>query len=429
VCIAQACNANAPGSGDAQCSAAVDPARVTFTFQPLVGRRRLAQVPFSGATAVASLKVVAVTVASGGANYTSAPAIAFTGGGAGGAGAAATASMGVAVALESGGINFTCYPTVTVSAPGGAGGATATLGVVMGVGLSTAAFFGGVGCTNGAYPLSLSDSAAAVTLSVTNGGVAGYTVDASSRFGETVTAVSVTALPPLGCSSGGPTLAQLSASLAAQIVEVRTSAAGSGYTSVPAITVSGCGGIGVVLRASLRVTSVTISGGGGGYASPPTVHLGAAGWAATAAQMTASMGVGDVAVTSPGAGYTAVPALTISGGGSAGAAAVPILTNGAVSQAVVVAERKKGGAQCARLPPRGSPHPRACRGPHTRGPHTRAPAAALFRTHAERKKGGAQCARQTRAVTRPARGGRVGGVSPSRGRRSRRPARPGASRA
>lgn len=61
-----------------------------------------------------------------------------------------------------------------------------------------------------------------------------------------------------------------------EVVDIIVSDGGSGYTSVPTVTLEGGGGSGATARASANgqsVTAITVTGGGRNYRSPPTVVI------------------------------------------------------------------------------------------------------------------------------------------------------------
>ncbi len=68
---------------------------------------------------------------------------------------------------------------------------------------------------------------------------------------------------------------------------------GTGYTSVPTVTIAGAGGSGVVATASMGVASITIpiNGHGGNYLTPPTYTFSGGGFTLAATPGTVSMGL------------------------------------------------------------------------------------------------------------------------------------------
>jgi FtsP/CotA-like multicopper oxidase with cupredoxin domain len=129
---------------------------------------------------------------------------------------------------------------------------------------------------------------------------------------------------------------------------VALTAGGSGYTSVPAVTITGGGGTGATAAATITnavntltltntVTGIRVTNGGSGYAAPPTVTISGGGGSGAAATATVAGGVVTgitltnavtrVFVTSGGTGYTAAPTVTLTGGGGTGATATATITN------------------------------------------------------------------------------------------------------
>jgi len=129
--------------------------------------------------------------------------------------------------------------------------------------------------------------------------------------------------------------------------------AGSGYTSVPQVTISApneTGGLQAQAIASISnaagtITGVEINATGSGYTSVPTVTIDPpSSQYGVQAQATATIQGGNVvviSVTNPGSAYTAVPNVTISGGGGSNATATAKLGSGVVS-AITVTEAGSG---------------------------------------------------------------------------------------
>ncbi len=85
--------------------------------------------------------------------------------------------------------------------------------------------------------------------------------------------------------------------------------AGSGYTSAPAVTISGGGGSGATATAIVsggQITSITVDGGGAGYVVVPNVTITGDGTGATATAVIGANGgaLTAIVVTNPGTGYT-----------------------------------------------------------------------------------------------------------------------------
>ena len=107
-----------PGEQDPQAAQTSDPVYVSFRYPKEVAPYQPAVTP----------GVASVNVGSGGSGYTTAPTVAFSGGGGTGAAGFATIENGVVsgVTITSPGSGYTSTPTVTFSGGGGGTGATAT---------------------------------------------------------------------------------------------------------------------------------------------------------------------------------------------------------------------------------------------------------------------------------------------------------------
>ncbi|MCX6722364.1 MAG: NHL repeat-containing protein, partial [Candidatus Staskawiczbacteria bacterium] len=121
---------------------------------------------------------------------------------------------------------------------------------------------------------------------------------------------------------------------------------GFGYTSVPAVTISGGGGSGATATASLKVGNVSLSNNGSGYTSVPNVSIDPPsctinGTTCIRATANPSLAVGSIAVTNGGSGYTVsnVPTITISApptGGVQATAVVRTLFSGKIDSIAIV---------------------------------------------------------------------------------------------
>jgi hypothetical protein len=123
-------------------------------------------------------------------------------------------------------------------------------------------------------------------------------------------------------------------------------AKGSGYTSAPAVIISGpnqANGVTATANATITantVSSITITNGGSGYTSAPTVTItggGGSGANAIAQILTFTKGALYIQVTNGGSGYNPAspPAVTINGGGGANAAGTAIVTGNAVTAVIM----------------------------------------------------------------------------------------------
>ncbi|QPF87794.1 filamentous hemagglutinin family protein [Bradyrhizobium genosp. L] len=209
---------------------------------------------------------------------------------------------------------------------------------------------------------------------VTGTGISGaggtLTLNASSTITEDVGAKSLGGFSQVNFNAGqaiafsgngsldsGPVGA---ASLTFDVSGVTLVNGGSGYTSVPTVTIGGTGGSGAQATASLGVASIAVSAGGTGYSNGDQVtvigpdgtgftgtaivdasgaitgvkvtsagsgftgaitEVDVASATGTGATLTASLGVVSVSVTNAGSGYAGIPTFSFTGGGGTGAIA------------------------------------------------------------------------------------------------------------
>jgi Bacterial Ig domain len=110
-----------------------------------------------------------------------------------------------------------------------------------------------------------------------------------------------------------------------QVNSIAITSGGSGYTSNPAVTITGGGGSGASATASVGavITSIAVTNGGSGYTSVPAVTITDTGTPISAASAVAVMtnALGSVTVTAGGAGYLADDVINFTGGGGYNAAA------------------------------------------------------------------------------------------------------------
>ena len=122
-----------------------------------------------------------------------------------------------------------------------------------------------------------------------------------------------------------------------QVVGIPVIYGGLGYTTPPAITISGGNGSGATATPIVSngiITGVSINNGGSGYTSNPTVTLSSSGNSGTAtvsATTINSLGqITSISIGNSGSNYTSNPTVTISGDGT-GATAVATVSNGIVT--------------------------------------------------------------------------------------------------
>lgn len=128
------------------------------------------------------------------------------------------------------------------------------------------------------------------------------------------------------------------------IERIEIASGGSGYSTVPSVTIIGGGGSGAAASAkiSCSVTEFVLTSGGSGYSVTPTVEIIASGAGAGANGRavidTATGRVVRVEVTSPGSGYETPPKVRIvSQGGQGGGASAIAKIEGFVSEVSLIA--------------------------------------------------------------------------------------------
>ena len=150
------------------------------------------------------------------------------------------------------------------------------------------------------------------------------TFDAAPFSGTTATAVAITT------SKGGIT----------SLKEILLTNTGAGYTTVPSIYITGGGGTGAAATCSIETTqkglvSITVDDGGSGYSSVPVVTISSPS-AGAAATSTIGLGgtVTQLTITNPGAAYSTAPTVTIaspSGVGNTATATATVGVGGTIS--------------------------------------------------------------------------------------------------
>ena len=211
-----------------------------------------------------------------------------------------------AIGITNPGAGYIEAPTVTISAPNVTNGVQAT---------------------------------AVCSISNASGTIISIGLDA---IGSHYTSVPTVTVDPPSSSFG--VQAQVSASIqAGNVVVISVTNPGSGYTNVPAVTITGGGGSSANAIAKLGsglVSAIAITEAGTGYTATPTVTIsaptGANGVNATAVAgfLTFKTGAVGVLITAGGTGYTSAPNVTITGAGT-GANAVAVVNGGVVTQVVV----------------------------------------------------------------------------------------------
>jgi sugar lactone lactonase YvrE len=155
-----------------------------------------------------------------------------------------------------------------------------------------------------------------------------------SNSGGTVSKFGPATAPTVILSGGGGSGATAVAVLSGTTISGFTiTAAGTGYTSAPAVTLNGSGGgSGTAVLSTAAISGFTVTAAGSGYTSAPTVGL--AGGSGSGASGTAIVSTGSVigfSMTTAGGGYTSTPSVSLSGGGGSGAAGLGTLVGTSIA--------------------------------------------------------------------------------------------------
>lgn len=333
--------------------------------------------------------IVKVTVTAGGTGYTSNPTVTFSPPPTGGTLATGTATIGPlstgqlsSITVDNGGAGYTTPPTVSFVGDGANASATALI-VPPGAPVASVAIASpGEQCYVVPPTVSFSGGGSGATgvatLDLTPSCVAGWTVTGSchARRGTTVSGVGLSGAsgsgfsgsitfksgsgaviattienPGDGYSSNPTTLTDLSgcgsltvtAIAGSRVATLGLSSFGSGYTSVPTVTVASGAGTDVAPPTGTATLGPAVIGGnvsaiqlnnpGSGYTTPPLVVLSGGGLGVTTvatatANMATTQTVTGITLTDPGLGYTFNPTVTITGGGGTGATATASRANG-----------------------------------------------------------------------------------------------------
>jgi hypothetical protein len=267
--------------------------------------------------------IQALLIINAGSGYTSQPSITFSGGA---PTVAATAvafidSSVSAITVNSPGVGYQAVPlTVAVEEGGASFTATLTAGAISTVSVIT----GGQFLTPPALNITDSTGTGAALTAVL--GAVGLTAGAFYVVNAGIGYPANTTIPLTltgGGGSGGTAVAVVDS--LGTISSVNVTAAGSGYTSSPAVTftppATGAGGeIACVL--SFPVASVTVSAGGTGYTNPYVASTGtqyaATGLGNTNTCYMAATGIARIALAYGGTGYVAGSVVTVGGVGATG---------------------------------------------------------------------------------------------------------------
>lgn len=271
----------------------------------------------TGATATANLKLISAVPAAAGTGYNIGNTITLSGGT-----STTTAIVSVATtelvsaAVNAAGTGYNVGDTITL-----AGGTFSSAAV-----LTVATLVGGPGSGVATFTISTPGSytvqSTSFTQSATSGGGSGATFN-TGLFGVLTVTVNTagvyTVLPsnPISqaSTSGSGTGATMTGTWGVNAVVL--GANGSGYSSLPTVTISGGGGTGATATPVMEGDTITVVSGGAGYQTTPTISFTGGGGTLLAATCTidvATEKVDSATVTVRGGGYTSFPTLVLSGG-------------------------------------------------------------------------------------------------------------------
>jgi uncharacterized repeat protein (TIGR01451 family) len=290
--------------------------------------------------------VAGIYVTNSGSGYTSAPTVTFTGGG--GTGAVATASISggqvVAITITSGGSGYTSAPTIGFTGGGGSGAAAnAQIASVTNT-AGTLSFSVGTMLPGATVKFVINAQVAATGNAA---GTTTYTNTASELDDSIVTPrtasadIQVTATPVLK-------LGETASPLPLPLTAINVTSGGSGYTSAPTVTVTGCAvtPTAVATVSGGVVTGITVTNGGAGCTAPSVSLTGGGGSGATTSTTTGQTtgGLLNVAIVNPGSGYTSAPTVTVTG--CTGATATATISSGIVTGVTIT----NTGTNCSAAP-------------------------------------------------------------------------------
>ncbi|PYS06312.1 MAG: hypothetical protein DMG17_32560, partial [Acidobacteria bacterium] len=294
---------------------------VNFSGGGGVGASAVAVLSSSG-TVVTDGYVTAVNVTNGGSGYTSPPTVIFGGDG-GGSGAAVAAVLGTSgkvVSVNVSNVGTQCYPQasdVVVSFSGGSGSGATAVGVLEPTRscIYSASVTAAPNCNNklsSANGYSPPDQKSSVTFNDVGNKSAYGTLHVSTADDKSPSSFLV--------NYPGHDATGYSASTFSSTLTIYVS---PGTTTAWPIHSSqqDCNNIQVTATTGYRLQSITVTDGGSGYTSTPTVNItggtGDSSGGSTYPTATATRGfpVSSVTVTSGGNHYTSAPTVSFTGGG------------------------------------------------------------------------------------------------------------------
>lgn len=275
-----------------------------------------------------------VNIVSGGANYSSPPAVTTFGGEGSGATYDVKVNAGsvVEINITNPGSGYEVGDFPQLAFTGGGSDSSAILQAVLANGSVVAV---NVTAPGSGY----------TTASVSFSGGGGTGAAATANIGSGVNAVTVTnagsgyTTAQVGFTGGGGSGADATATISGgQIIGITVLNSGSGYTSAPTVTITGDGS-GAMATATIQngiITGITVTDPGSGYTSSPVVTITGNGTGALAQAIISTGGIAKINVANPGSGFTYPPLLQIVGGGGTGAEASAQLVGTSIQKVDIV---------------------------------------------------------------------------------------------
>jgi hypothetical protein len=257
-------------------------------------------------------KLINFTIENPGSGYFNIPTVNITGGGGTGAAVTITQMIVTDVTINNTGFGVTVVPTISVISTGGAPGSGASVTASMGIGrVSVVGFGSGYNLPPG-IAVTATDGVTGAGASV----IAGLGLT-SSNITITNAGTGYSSIPTLTVSS--PTSVSIAATgiIGIGLTGVVITNPGIGYsTALPTISIAqgaaGDGSGAVIGVSSVSVTNVYVTNSGTGYTSSDLTSLPIATFSPTGTAATVGFGVSTVTITNLGVGYTSSVAAAVS---------------------------------------------------------------------------------------------------------------------
>jgi FtsP/CotA-like multicopper oxidase with cupredoxin domain len=262
--------------------------------------------PPTSLSAVATLRVDQITLTNGGANYTTAPIVQLAGGG--GFGASAYANLGPGEMYDLAALEYVFMKTADKAGVFDAGQHRIII--------PQAAYNSAYNETMPGAPGNAFVQLHEFEKTFFNGPLSGLTI--------TNGGLGYTSAPAVVISGGGGTGAEATAVVDGVVTTLTLTNGGTSYTTAPTVEFSGGGGTGAEATAGIVgvISTLTVTNGGTGYTSAPMVMFHGGGGTGAAATAVIDGGViTELTLENPGTGYTSAPMVMFSGGGGTGAEA------------------------------------------------------------------------------------------------------------